>query len=119
MKPADPAKPVKERPKPIGFWQGHDEGDITADSGPSAWSDNRYKLVKPAPNKYELYDLTADLAEKKNLAAELPEIVSRMKAELEAWLESVLRSYRGEDYPDKQAAPDSIQKAPKPVPARS
>ena len=110
---------MKERPKPIGFWQGHDEGDITADSGPSAWSDNRYKLVKPAPNKYELYDLAADLAEKKNLAAELPEIVSRMKAELEAWLESVLRSYRGEDYPDKQAAPDSIQKAPKPVPARS
>ncbi|MCY2953642.1 MAG: hypothetical protein NTU53_16935 [Planctomycetota bacterium] len=35
-----------------------------------------------------------------------PEIVKRMKAELETWQQSVQRSYRGEDYPGgKLAAP--------------
>ena len=36
---------MKERPKPMGFWQ-YDESQPTfnANSGPSAWIDNRYKL---------------------------------------------------------------------------
>ena len=91
---------MKERPSPIGFWQGNN--DLSADSGPAAWSDNRYKLVKPARNKYELYDLTVDPSEKTDLAAERPEIVTRMKAELESWQQSVLRSCRGEDYKGKR-----------------
>jgi len=91
---------MKERPSPIGFWQGNN--GLSADSGPAAWSDNRYKLVKPARNKYELYDLTVDPSEKTDLAAERPEIVNRMKAELESWQQSVLRSCRGEDYKGKR-----------------
>ena len=91
---------MKERPSPIGFWQCN--GGLSTDSGPSAWSDNRYKLVKPARNKYELYDLTIDLSEKTDIAAQHPEIVNRMKAELESWQQSVLRSCRGEDYKGKR-----------------
>ena len=87
---------MKERPSPIGFWQCN--GKLSTDSGPSAWSDNRYKLVKSAPNKWELFDMTADPSEKSDLSARHPEIVNRMKAGLETWQQSVLRSCRGEDY---------------------
>ena len=65
---------MKERPKPLGFWQGY-AGTLT---GPAAWSDNRYKLVKLGGDKFELYDLTTDLAEEKNLADAQPEIVERI-----------------------------------------
>ena len=91
---------MKARPSPIGFWQCL--GGMSTNSGPSAWNDNRYKLVKPAPNKYELYDLTVDRSEETDLAATHPEIVNRMKAELENWQQSVLRSCRGEDYQGKR-----------------
>jgi arylsulfatase A-like enzyme len=87
---------IKQRPRPMGFWQCL--GGASTDSGPSAWSDNQYKLVKAAPGKYELYDLTVDLGEQTDVAATHPEIVKRMKVELENWQQSVLRSYRGEDY---------------------
>ncbi len=91
---------MKERPRPIGFWQGNN--GLSVNSGPAAWNDNRYKLVKPARDKYELYDLTVDPSEKTDLAAEHPEIVNRMKAELKNWQESVIRSWRGEDYKVKR-----------------
>jgi len=90
---------MRERPRPIGFWQYDDtRHTMDTDSGPSAWSGNRFKLVKSAPNRWELYDLTNDPSERTDLAATHPEIVVRMKAELENWQQSVLRSFRGEDY---------------------
>jgi arylsulfatase A-like enzyme len=87
---------MKERPKPIGFWHpDHDNvmGDL------AAWNDNRYKLHKHPGNKYELYELTVDSGERTDIAAQYPEIVDRMKAELETWQESVRRSNAGKDYP--------------------
>jgi len=87
---------MKERPRPIGFWQGNNRLSVKA--GRAAWNDNRYKLVRPASNRYELYDLKVDPSEKIDLAAKHPEIVNRMKAELKSWQESVIRSWRGEDY---------------------
>ena len=90
---------MQQRPKPIGFWH---HGENTLEDGPVAWNDNQYKLHKRGPDKYELYDLTADLSEKNDLAAKLPEIVTRMKAEMEAWQQSVRRSIKGEDYPEKK-----------------
>jgi arylsulfatase A-like enzyme len=92
---------MKERPSPIGFWQCN--GGLSTDSGASAWNDNRYKLVKSAPHKLELYDITVDLSEQTDLAARHPEIVNRMKADLENWQQSVLRSCRGEDYKGKSS----------------
>jgi arylsulfatase A-like enzyme len=95
---------MKERPKPMGFWSYDDRrGTVDADAGPSAWIDNRYKLIKHSPQRVELYDLLADPREKANLADKHPEIVSRMKVELENWQQSVLRSFRGEDYKGKSS----------------
>ncbi len=90
------------RPRPMGFWQfAGDQKNFTPDSGPSAWNDNQYKLVKVRPNQWELYDVVADRSEKENLAAVHPEVVSRMKAGLETWQRSVIRSFNGEDYGGK------------------
>jgi arylsulfatase A-like enzyme len=83
---------MKERPSPIGFW---------ARGGGLAWSDNRYKLIQSMSKEWELYDIVADPSEKNNLAAKHPEILSRMKAELENWQQSVQKSDRGGDYPAK------------------
>lgn len=78
---------VQERPNPIGFMSGD----------ASAWSDNRYKLMAGKDGK-ELYDLTEDLGETKNIANENPAIVERMSKELDAWTASVKRSKAGADY---------------------
>ena len=108
---------MMERPKPMGFWSYDDTNqNITADSGPSAWIDNRYKLHKGGevmrskrpnpwragvePDRWELYDLVADPAETTDIAAKHPQIVKRMRADLERWLASVLRSNSGKDYPE-------------------
>lgn len=93
---------MKTRPRPLGFWQyrGSQPG-ITSDSGPSAWNDNQYKLVKTAPKHWELYDMTIDRAEKYDLSGEHPDVMKRMKAELENWQLSVIRSFKGEDYQGK------------------
>lgn len=90
---------MTRRPKPIGFWH---HGEKTLEEGPVAWSDNQYKLHKRGPDQYELYDLVADLSEKNDLAAKLPEVVTRMKAGMEDWQASVRRSIKGEDYPEKK-----------------
>ena len=49
-----------------------------------------------------MYDLTKDPSEKSDLAAEHPDIVTRMKAGMEAWLKSVYQSRDGQDYPEKK-----------------
>jgi len=54
----------------------------------------RWKLV----NGKELYDLQADPGEKKNVAAEHPDIVKQMRAGYEAWLKDVSAT-RGYDPP--------------------
>ncbi len=90
---------MSERPRPIGFWQHKGNAkEMKTDSGPSAWSDNRYKLNKTEAGKYELYDLIADIGETKDLAADHPDVVNKMKADLEIWLQSVIQSYKGADY---------------------
>jgi arylsulfatase A-like enzyme len=87
---------MTERPKPIAFWHG---GRGVKDTGHAAVMDNTYKLHKLGPEKYELYDLIKDPAEAKDLAAEQPEVVARMKPILEAWQDSVVKSLAGGDYP--------------------
>ena len=91
---------MKERPTPIGFWHHGGGGPkFDADAGHAAFTDNRYKLHKLGADKYELYDLAADPAEATNLAAQQPETLARLKTGLAAWQQSVLKSFRGEDYP--------------------
>ena len=70
--------------------------------GHAALIDGQFKLHripgKGEAAKYELYDLTADPAEAKNLAATQPDRTTAMKAALEAWQLSVVRSINGDDY---------------------
>lgn len=107
---------MDRRPRPFGSWQfAGDAGKISSNSGPAAWIDNRYKLVKPKPGQWELYDLTEDRSESHDLAAREPEVLERMKAELEAWQQSVIRSFKGEDDPQSpvlDAEPGPETKAP-------
>jgi arylsulfatase A-like enzyme len=102
---------MTQRPAPIGFW-AHGNGSLA--NGPAAWNDNRYKLHKLPGGKYELYDIPADISEKSDLAAQHPEVVARMKAELKNWQQSVLASNRGEDYPEKTVIKPDEESTKKP-----
>lgn len=63
---------------------------------------NRYKLVVDAqtknPSNTELFDLTNDPAEERNLIASHREIANKMQSQLLAWQQSVLESLTGADY---------------------
>lgn len=64
----------------------------------AAWIEDRYKLYSVDGEDDELYDIIADRSEKRNLAAQLPETVRRMKDELAAWQSSCKQSSDGLDY---------------------
>ena len=72
--------------------------------GHAAWLDGSWKLHRIEDPKtgnvnWELYDLAADPDESRVLLAEQPERVAQMQEALENWLESVVRSHDGKDYP--------------------
>jgi arylsulfatase A-like enzyme len=84
-----------------------DAGQITrvypADSlpGHAAWLDWPWKLHRievPGTTRYELYRLDDDPMEASDLSERNQEQLQKMKAELEAWQRSVIRSLNGEDY---------------------
>jgi hypothetical protein len=56
----------------------------------------RWKLRHPTREKdgeLELYDPTADPAESKNIAAQHPEIVTRLSTTVEAWVALLPKEY--------------------------
>jgi uncharacterized sulfatase len=53
-------------------------------SAQSAIREGNWKLLRGGEREY-LYDLSADLEEKHNLAAQHPDIANRLRAELKAW----------------------------------
>lgn len=66
---------------------------------PAVWIDNRFKLVvEKKERKPKLYDLIEDRAESNDISSVHPEVVRRMKKELEAWQQSVEKSLTGADY---------------------
>jgi arylsulfatase A-like enzyme len=72
--------------------------------GHAAWLDGDWKLHRIQNEKtgditWEIYDLKTDPDENSNLIAEQPERLAHMRGELNDWLESVVSSYNGEDYP--------------------
>jgi len=82
----------------IQFLNFYHPNPLTKDfPGEAAWMSNRYKLVT-AGKKMELFDILADPHETRDLAADKPKIVARMKAQLEVWQASVERSLSGQDY---------------------
>jgi len=69
--------------------------------GHAAWLDWPWKLHRiegKKGTKFELYNLAKDPKEAEDLTAKNAERVRTMKAELEEWQKSVVRSLNGEDY---------------------
>ena len=73
-----------DMPERTLYLQWH-RGDVPQPFRACAAVGERYKLI----NGNQLYDLSTDPAESKNIAAEHPEIVSRMRAGYEAWFKDV------------------------------
>jgi arylsulfatase A len=65
------------------FWEWRTEG-----SDVSAAMRGNFKLVASAGNRPELFDVVADPAERRNAAAEFPEVAKRLELELKTWLAS-------------------------------
>ena len=82
------ARKMSARNRPIGFQSG----------GQVAWIEDRYKLYGNGKKPLKLFDLTADSAERTDLAVEHPEIVQRMVTALKEWQASCKRSDAGGDY---------------------
>ncbi len=77
------------RPRPMG----------RQSKGQLALIDNQYKLIRPTPGKpWQLYDILADTAEAKDLAADKPDIVAKMAKTALTWQASCARSLTGADY---------------------
>jgi hypothetical protein len=81
-------------------------GDAIQEQQDAALIENRFKLHQFADNHFELYDITADPGEAKDLAGEKPEVVTKMVAAMQAWQLSVERSLMGHDY----AAPPATKR---------
>ena len=71
--------------------------------GNAAWLDGDWKLYlirqDGKKDRWELYNLAKDRAEKTNLADKHPERVEKMRTALLDWQNSVIQSLNGEDYP--------------------
>jgi arylsulfatase A-like enzyme len=110
---------MTERNKPLGFMLWNEKGtkfeqiEFTTHTQ-GVWIDGKYKLIVPpipdpdAKKKQNsqprLFDIFADPAEEKNLAAELPDVVARMRTALDAWRTKVRRSFDRKEEPAVAAA---------------
>jgi arylsulfatase A-like enzyme len=80
---------MKKRPRPIGF-QSANQLSLT---------DNRYKIYSSDKGKtFMLFDLLEDPGETKDLAAQKPQILQKMKKMLIIWHKSCQNSLAGKDY---------------------
>ncbi|MEM7234023.1 MAG: sulfatase-like hydrolase/transferase, partial [Planctomycetota bacterium] len=77
------------RDAPIGFHSGR-RGSVVR---------SEYKLVRDNKNKdWELYNLSSDPSESKNLATEKPKLVAELKSWYRRWRASCQASAEGKDY---------------------
>jgi arylsulfatase A-like enzyme len=80
---------MTRRPQPIGF-ESKNQVSLT---------NNRYKIYSPDGGKtFELYDLTDDPAETRDISRDKPGILEAMKKTLETWRASCKASNAGQDY---------------------
>lgn len=98
IEPAEPARVMPDAGKigpalPLNVFPGH-----------AAWVDWPWKLHRIQKKDggdvtWELYNLATDPDEDHVLLAEQPERLAAMQTQLEAWMESVVGSFNGADYP--------------------
>ncbi len=69
----------KSAPHDILYWR------INGPNGTLAARMGNWKFVRPAQKPAELYNLASDIGEKKNLAAEKPEVLAKLDAAVNAW----------------------------------
>lgn len=89
--------------------------------GHAAWIDGDFKLHRIPEGdgfRYALFNLETDLEEKQDVAEREPTRVGTMKAELEAWQKSVIRSLNGDDYANRDDGPGDPEPAAFLAPAR-
>ena len=70
--------------------------------GRSAWIQDDWKLLRTERDQsvtFELYHLASDPFEQTDVAEQHPEQVQRLLQPLHSWLESVVQSFNGDDYP--------------------
>jgi len=86
-----------ERRQPLGFRYKKNR----------AWVDGRYKLLTEnlGDGAFQLYDLTVDPNETRDLSAERPEVAARLRQQLLAWNTGVDASFAGRDYPEGMVSP--------------
>ena len=75
--------------------------DTTQLPGHAAWLDAPYKLHRIPEGKefkYQLFDLSQDVQEKKDISETEGKRLEKMKQELEEWQKSVVNSLNGVDY---------------------
>lgn len=87
--------------KDVAEFPQHDGGLA---KGHAAWLDWPWKLHRIQGERYELYDLSQDPEESRDLSgdAQHAERAARMKAGLDRWMRSVVRSLNGKDYAGRQ-----------------
>lgn len=88
---------LTRRENPIGFRH----------TGRGAWIDNHFKLITQnvGSGEYELYNLTDDPQEQRNLLSTESALAKRLIQQFEDWNGSIAASIRGEDYPEKRVVP--------------
>ena len=88
----EPSAGDRARTKPL-FWK-------TSSSGSSpAMRDGKWKfhLKSRRGKKIELYDLSVDPSESRNLADRKPEVIANLKAQAEAWVAELPAKYEKGD----------------------
>jgi len=94
--------PGDTRPEPIAFQAPNKRKDnVWAEEGSLqlALIDNQYKLLSfDGGKKYQLFDLVEDKGETKDISAQKPERVKKMKQILDKWQQSCADSAAGKDY---------------------
>jgi len=85
--------------KNVNDFPDHREGDFKGHAAWNHWPWKLHRIQKGDKVTIELYNLIKDPMEATNLADTEPDRAAAMRAELEAWQASVLKSHEGADYP--------------------
>ena len=81
----------EQRKKQLGFLYG----------SRVSYSNEKYKIVSYNRKPFQLFDMEKDREEKKDMAAEHPELVKKLEADYKEWLASVKGSFDGAEYGTK------------------